>query len=168
MNLDQYNIYDEEYISYISDLLENESVQSMKQYIQHGNTTTLDHCISVSYKSYKIAKKLNLDYVSVARAGLLHDLFLYDWHKNTEKKPLFKKHGFTHPYRALQNASKLFNLNDIEKDIIVKHMWPLTLTHIPRYRESYIVLFVDKVRSTAETFAPLTEKFSSIFSKNVS
>ena len=35
-----------------------------------------EHLIKVSYKSYKIAKKLDLDYVSVARAGLLHDFYL--------------------------------------------------------------------------------------------
>ena len=30
--------------------------------------------MEVSYKSYKIVKKFNLDYKSAARAGLLHDL----------------------------------------------------------------------------------------------
>lgn len=166
MNLEEYNIYDEEYISCISELLENSSVQSMRKYIQHGSTTTFDHCVAVSYESYKIAKKMGMDYKSVARAGLLHDLFLYDWHLNTEKKPLFQKHGFTHPERALKNATELFNLNELEKDIISKHMWPLTLTHVPKYKESFIVSLVDKHRSTIETFEPLTTKFSNIFSKN--
>ena len=117
MNLEEYNIYDNEYLECVSELLENDSVQSMRKYIQHGTTTTFDHCVAVSYESYKIAKKMGMDYRSVARAGLLHDLFLYDWHKNPEKKPLFQKHGFTHPFRALKNASDLFDLNDIEKVI---------------------------------------------------
>jgi uncharacterized protein len=34
-------------------------------------------------------------------------------------------------------------LNDIEKDIIEKHMWPLTLK-LPKYKEAFIVSFVDK------------------------
>ena len=38
---------------------------------------------------------------------------------------------------------------EIEKDIIIKHMWPLTITP-PRYYESYIVTFVDKYVSSIE------------------
>lgn len=146
---------DTEFQEYIKELNENEAVQSMKKYIQHGSTTTYDHCLNVSYISYKIAKKLNLDTRSTARAALLHDLFLYDWHKTTEKKPLFKKHGFTHAKTALDNACKYFDLNNIEKDIIAKHMWPLTFRHVPKYKESIIVTLVDKRCSTIETFAPL-------------
>lgn len=149
---------DEEYLECIKDLLCNEAVKSMDNYIQHGTTTTLDHCLTVSYISYKIAKKFNLDARSTARAGLLHDLFLYDWHKVIEKKPLFKKHGFTHPQVALKNACKYFNLNNIEKDIISKHMWPLTFRHVPKYKESIIVTTVDKYCSTKETFAPLVHR----------
>lgn len=146
---------DTKFQEYIKELNENKAVQSMKKYIQHGTTTTYEHCLNVSFISYKIAKKLNLDARSTARAALLHDLFLYDWHKTTEKKPLFKKHGFTHAKTALDNACKYFDLNDIEKDIIAKHMWPLTFRHVPKYKESIIVTLVDKHCSTIETFAPL-------------
>ena len=155
---------DTEFQEYIKELNENEAVQSMKKYIQHGTTTTYEHCLNVSYISYKIAKKLNLDARSTARAALLHDLFLYDWHKTTEKKPLFKKHGFTHPFVALENAKKYFKLNEIETDIIAKHMWPLTFRHVPKYKESLIVTSVDKYCSTKETFEPLIYK---IQNKNV-
>ena len=34
-------------------------------------------------------------------------------------------------------------------DIIVKHMWPLTVT-LPKYRESYIVTLADKYCATSE------------------
>ena len=44
-----------------------------------------------------------------------------------------------------------FCLNVIEKDIIEKHMWPLTI-RLPKYKESFIVSFVDKYCSTAEIF----------------
>ena len=150
--------YDEEYNDYIKELINNPIVLSMKQYIQHGNTTCFDHCACVSYLSYKIAKKLNLDAKSTARAALLHDLFLYDWHLNHDKTPFFKKHGFTHPKKALDNAVKYFTLNEIEKDIILKHMWPLTFRHIPKYKESIVVTMVDKYCSTKETFEPLYNK----------
>jgi uncharacterized protein len=41
-------------------------------------------------------------------------------------------------------------MNNIEKDIIEKHMWPLTL-RLPRYKESYVVLMVDKYCALTET-----------------
>lgn len=142
-NLEFYNI--------IRDLVNNETVQEMKKYRQHYDTSTYEHCFYVSYISYKICKKLNLDYISVARAAMLHDLFLYDWRNSKKILHLSEYHAFAHPKIALKNASKLFNLSEKEKDIIVKHMWPLTIT-LPRYKESYIVTFVDKYSAIQESF----------------
>lgn len=151
---EKYNIIDPEYYNCIKDLIETEVVQDMDKYIQHGSTTTLDHSIAVSYLAYRLARKLDLDYISVARAGLLHDFYLYDWHELPKEKKLFKKHGFTHSKKALENASKYFELNEVEKDIIVKHMWPLTLRQIPKYKETTLVSFADKVISSKETVSP--------------
>lgn len=151
---EKFNIYDDEYYSCVEDLLENELVIKMDSFIQHGLTSTLKHCIDVSYKSYKIAKKLNLDYVSSARAGLLHDFYLYDWHDLEKEKNLFKKHGYVHPTIALNNAKENFELTELEEDIISKHMWPLTLRSVPKHRESMLVSLVDKYTSTKETVHP--------------
>ena len=52
----------------IQDLIENETVQSMKNFRQHYETTCYDHCYTVSYYCYLICKKYNLDYKSAARA----------------------------------------------------------------------------------------------------
>lgn len=133
----------------VKDLIDNEIVLQMKDYIQHGHTTCYQHCINVSYYSYIISKKLRLDYRSTARAGLLHDLFLYDWHNIQEKVPLFQMHGFTHPQKALDNAKKYFEINEKEEDIILKHMWPLTIK-LPKYKESFIIILVDKFCCIAE------------------
>jgi uncharacterized protein len=100
----------------------------------------------VSYNSYLVCRVLGLDYQSAARGGLLHDFFLYDWHITKHEEGL---HGFTHPGTALKNANKKFSLNKIEKDIIEKHMWPLTI-RFPKYKESFIVSFVDKYCSVIE------------------
>lgn len=150
--------YDSEFMECISDLFDSSVVKEMDNYIQHGSTTTLEHCINVSYKSYKIAKKFKLDYKSVARAALLHDLFLYDWHLLPKGDKLFEKHGFTHPQKALDNALKNFELNNMEQDIISKHMWPLTLRKVPKYKESFLVSFVDKYVSSCETVVPIAKK----------
>ena len=149
-----------EYYDCIRDLIQSDTVLSMDNYTQHGSTSTLDHCIRVSYRSYKIAKSLKMDYVSAARAGLLHDLFLYDWHLEPKGKKLFQKHGFTHPRKALENANNNFELNKKEKDIILKHMWPLTLRSVPRYKESFLVSLIDKYSSCGETLVPVLTKIS--------
>lgn len=129
----------QDYKNCIRDLIEDEAVQSMKGYLHHNNVTCLDHSLHVSYKSYLICRYLKIDYESAARGGLLHDFFLYDWRK---AKPRNGLHGYTHPGVALANANKRFKLNTVEKDIIIKHMWPLTIA-LPKYKESYVVALVD-------------------------
>lgn len=138
-----------EYYNYVKDILCNEVVLKMKEYIQHGNTTCYQHSINVSYYSYLLCKKLNWNKESAARAGLLHDFFLYDWHNEKKDTKLFEKHGFTHPQKALINANKYFYLNDIEKDIILKHMWPLTIS-LPKYKETCVIVLIDKICTILE------------------
>ena len=132
---------DKEYIEIVQDILLNDTVQQMKNYRQHYNVSCFDHCLYVSYNLYYICKKHNLDYKSAARAGLVHDLFLYDWRKRENGRK--GHHAFTHPKLAYENARKIFMLNDKEKDIILKHMWPVTWS-IPRYKESFLMTYVDK------------------------
>ena len=91
---------------------------------------------------------------STARAGLLHDLFYYDWRDTKFDEGT---HAFVHPRIACENAEKLTPLTDLERDIIVKHMWLATIAP-PRYKESYVVTFVDKYCACAEVFSPLMGK----------
>ena len=139
-----------------------EQVQEMGQYIQHGNTSTLTHCLVVAYYSYRMALWLPLrfSYKSLVRGAMLHDFYLYDWHI-PDKSHSF--HGFVHPRIALRNAARYFVLDPIEEDIILKHMWPLTLKTIPSCREALLVCLIDKLCSLAETlFIPIQPK-SSLF-----
>lgn len=129
-----------EFGNIIKDILANETVQSLRYFKHHYGSNRYEHCISVAYNSYKICKFLGLDHVSTARAGVLHDLFLYDC-ENPETRP--QNHITNHPKVALKNAEKLFVLNDIEKDIILRHMWPVTFS-TPRSLETLVVTFVDK------------------------
>ena len=143
---------DKEYMVLILDLLQHEKVQKMKQFRQHYQINCFDHCLFVSYNTYLICKKLKLDYKSAVRGAMLHDLFLYDWH-TTSPADINEKgvHAWAHPRIALKNASKIFNLNDTEKDIIRNHMWPVTLK-FPKTKEAFIVSCMDKYSATAETF----------------
>ena len=132
-----------EFINITRDLINNPIVVQMKNYRQHYDTSCYDHCIEVAYWSYLFCKKYNLDYVSVARAGLLHDLFLYDWRHS--HKVLNGWHAFIHPQIALKNALNIYSLNEKEQDIILKHMWPVTFFQFPKYKESYVITVADKL-----------------------
>lgn len=134
-----------EFYDCVADLLELDDVKALSNYSQHINTNRLQHSINVSYYSYLIAKLLHCDFRSAARAGLLHDLFLYDW-RETESE---ESHAFAHPKVALENAMRNVELNEIEKDAIVSHMWPLA-KYPPKYKESFIVSMADKYCCTGE------------------
>lgn len=130
----------------LKDLIDEPSVRAMDNYIQHSSVTTFQHGVFVSYLSFSICKTLRWNYYSAARGGLLHDMYLYDWH---DSERLGKWHAFTHPYAALRNATALFTITKMEQDIIKKHMWPLTLK-LPRYRESIVVSIADKLATCLE------------------
>ena len=153
------NISEFKYI--IRDIANHPEVLKLKNYEQHAHKSTYFHCTHVSFITYIICKKLNLDYVSATRAAMIHDLYYYDWHAN---EPGHRLHGFTHPKVALNNAQELFELNEKEKDIILKHMWPLTLS-LPKYKESYVVTLVDKYCTSHEVISNIKVKIKSLFKK---
>lgn len=140
-----------EFLNIVKELLQVNQVQEMSRYLQHGNTNTLTHCLVVAYYSYRLALLLPMrfQYKSLIRGAILHDFYLYDWHIPDKSHKL---HGFVHPKFALSNSRRYFSLDFIEEDIILKHMWPLTLSAVPSCRESLLVCMVDKICSLAETF----------------
>lgn len=146
-----------EFFNIIADIISNETVQKMKEYRQHCDTSCYEHCLHVAYYSYVIAKKLKLDYISTARAAMLHDLFLYDWRQKYVESKIHGLHAFAHPKIALRNALMLFNLNELEQEIIVKHMWPVTIA-FPKHKETYIVTFMDKYSAIKETYMYMKSK----------
>ncbi|MCD8214741.1 MAG: HD domain-containing protein [Clostridiales bacterium] len=141
------------YMACVGDLLENSEVRELDRFEQHIGTSRLQHSLNVSYYSFLISKFLHCDYRSAARAGILHDLFFYDWH--TDKTS--ESHVFRHPKEALRNAEELTDLNDIEKDAIINHMFPLS-SGIPRYKESYVVSVADKYSAALEFTSQMGRK----------
>ena len=144
---------DQDYLALVADLLENKEVQELRNFVHHRVTNRLDHSITVSYISYTLAKKLNLDYQSVARAGLLHDFFLL----KVEEVEALKQgsHNNYHPILACANAERITTLNPIEKDIILKHMFLVSKVAPPKYKESLIVSMVDKYAAILEVASPI-------------
>lgn len=133
-----------------------------KNFIQHGNTSIYEHVISVAEYSLFLTNKYNLkvDKKSLIRGALLHDYFLYDWHIPRKGHLI---HGFTHAKTSLLNAQKEFDLTEIEKDIIIKHMFPLNIIP-PKYLESWIVTYADKVISSKETVIEFKNKSNAFYS----
>lgn len=133
------------------DILASENFQSTRQHIQHGTVTVNAHCINVARTSLMLADRLKIQYHprELIRGALLHDYFLYDWHDKEHINPL-RLHGFFHPGRALKNASAEYDLTLREKEIIRKHMWPMTVIP-PMCREAWIVTAADKWVSLLET-----------------
>lgn len=155
-NLVKVDINVQEFKEIIKDITENSSVVSLKEHVQHMKGSRYKHCYEVAYYTYVITKKLGLDYISATRGAMLHDFYFYDWrNKGVEGQKRF--HAYRHPRIALNNATENFDLNDLEKDIILKHMWPLTI-RLPRFSESYIVTFVDKYCAMREFFKFLKYK----------
>ena len=131
------------------DILASPRMKIQKSLPQHRKTNVYEHSIYVALKSIRIADFYNadVDMKSMVRGALLHDYFLYDWRV---PDTTHKLHGFTHSKYALDNASRAFKLNEIEKDIIRKHMFPLNINP-PRYKESVIVCLADKICAVNET-----------------
>ena len=117
--------------------------------IQHGKVSVYAHCVSVADTACVLAETLHLrvNERALIRGALLHDYFLYDWH---DKANGHHWHGFTHPGTALHNASEDWKLTPVEREIIKKHMFPLTPIP-PTCREAWLVCLADKICAAKET-----------------
>ena len=138
-------------IHYGADILDSPDYAKCAEFIQHGNTSVREHEIAVAMTSVAIARRLpfKFSFSSLVRGSLLHDFFLYDWHK-TDKT--VRNHAQNHASYALKNAAERFSINPIEADMIKKHMFPVNLA-LPKYRETVILTISDKICSFKETLS---------------
>lgn len=114
------------------DVLESRDMQALRTFHQHGVISRYEHCLSVCYIALRLADKwhVDVDRRSMVRGALLH--------------------GFTHAKEALSNARKQFELNEVECDVIQKHMFPLNIA-LPKYWETVLVSAADKISAVLET-----------------
>lgn len=135
----------------VEDIINHEEFKQLAWYTHHRPFTTFEHSLRVAQIAYnwsiRLENKFNFDTQAVTRGALLHDFFLYDWH---EPRPDGSRwHGFRHPRIACQNAERCFEVSEKEKDIILNHMWPLTL-RLPKTREAFLVMVADKIATLQE------------------
>lgn len=122
--------------------------RELKSMIHHGNNR-LDHIKRVSLMSFYLSKALKLDYVSCTRGAMMHDFFTSEDLSRSDNK--YKEFLKQHPKIALDNSIKYFDVNDIEKDVILTHMYPVVKGK-PKYKESKVVCICDKIVSIHEFF----------------
>ncbi len=137
------------YYEAADELLQNPNVRRMKEFPHHNSSNTLAHSIHVAAVAGKIASKMNLRVheKELARGCILHDYYLYN---TQEMEYSAYRHGTRHAGLALKNASREYELTEIEKDMIYSHMWPLNLTHLPHYKESLLIVIADKYCAVRE------------------
>lgn len=145
--IDSSHKYNSEFRKLIYDIVAQPIYQELKK-IRHHDRSIYDHSIQVAWLSFRLGKLFNLRLKEIVKGALLHDFFFYNW--RLEKPQSGKLHAFEHPVEALKNAELYYSpLTGIEKDIIKKHMWPLTISP-PKYFESFIVSLVDKIVAVNE------------------
>ena len=122
----------------LTEIQADAKVQKMKQFIQHGNVSTYEHCESVARLSYSIDRRLSLhsDLKVLLTGAMLHDFYLYDWHEDGDGS--HRLHGVTHAKRACDNAKECFSIDEKTSHDIYSHMWPLNPERITRYRAAWI------------------------------
>jgi uncharacterized protein len=140
--------YDDRFMEVARPIIEHEEYQQMR-YLKHHDESVFEHSVKVAFYAYQMAYKHNLDWESAIRGALLHDFFLYKFQKTFSPRIITDsiKHAIIHPIIAFNNASKYFDLNKKEEDIIKGHMFPFGL---PKSKEAWIVSYVDKCIATIE------------------
>ncbi len=133
-----YNIYNEFY--------QLDKFKDLNYDIHHG-LPRLKHIERVAKYSFYVTKFFGLDYISATRGAFLHDFFTDDEVNRSKWKDYLNEH----PKVALRNAKKYFKVNDVEKDVISCHMYPIS-KNTPKYRETLVVSICDKVASIYEFF----------------
>ena len=131
-------------------LVDNGEFDKLKDYIQHNNYSTFDHCIAVAETALDLAEKFNIkiDEDELVTAALLHDYYLYDWHI-ADKSHRF--HGFSHGRKAMLNAVSHYRINERQQQAIERHMFPLTIIP-PTNRIGILITLADKICAVREVF----------------
>ncbi len=130
-----------EYRALVDDLLAAPELAQLAGF-RHHKLDRRQHVLNVSWYAFLLARRCHLDSAACARCGLLHDLFFYNFSEEDCGK---SEHIRNHPQQALANARALTELSPREEDIILNHMWPMSVEHCRHCKETYLVACIDKL-----------------------
>lgn len=138
------------FFSCVKKLNEETSFMQLRTYKHHLHTNTYYHSVAVAYVSFYLCRlfRWQCDEEKLIYAALLHDYFLYDCHDGTRSK-----HFITHAKVSLENAIRDWEIDELQANIIRRHMFPCTLIP-PKYKESVLVNVVDKLCACYEMTMP--------------
>ena len=147
-----YNIKNlKEFIDIVRDIVACPEFKAMKKYRHHVKGNLYRHCLKVAYLCFLHHKRfmMKTDIKEFVIGALLHDYYLYDLHGGGDKQ---RFHWFKHPKKALENALKRYpGLTEIQRDMISRHMFPLTLIP-PKTKAGWLICFYDKVAAVTDRF----------------
>ncbi|MBQ7307228.1 MAG: HD domain-containing protein [Clostridia bacterium] len=140
----------------VKDIIRTEEFKQMKNYQHHIKGNLFNHSLKVAYLCYKHhkKKKLKIDIVEFVQAALLHDYYLYNLHGDNQKH---RFHWFKHPRIALNNAIKKYPLTKTQQDMILHHMFPVTIIP-PKTKEGWLICYYDKVAAVHDRFGKRNNK----------
>ncbi len=140
-----------EFEELIHRIVSSEEYAALRHHRHHLRSNVYDHSVKVAYLCYRHHKRYGtkLDLEELIRGALLHDYYLYDRRK---KEHAHRFHGITHPRYALFNAAKKYpDLSHTEKDMIRRHMFPLTIVP-PKTKGGWLICFYDKLAAITDLF----------------
>lgn len=126
-------------------------VRDMQAFTQHGDTSCLLHCVAVAYYSHRVAVFAGVSCRFASRnccAARCCTIISCMTGTIRTRRTTCMDSGI--PGFALRNAEKDFELTRVERNIIARHMFPLT-PKPPTCREAVLVSLVDKACSLYET-----------------
>ena len=93
---------------YGSDIFQKPNFKKTAKFVQHGDVSVRKHSISVALTALRISHMLpfHTNDKAIVRGALLHDYFLYDWHKNKIRPSRFYKF-----YELIQGRSIILAVN---------------------------------------------------------
>ena len=132
-----------EFYKIVKEYTKNVEFQEMKKCAHHG-TSRYDHSVRVAYETYKVCKKLKMDYEEITIAALLHDFYTDEVNNLPQKERLQN-----HPEIACQNARRVFQISEEQEEMIRTHMFPIT-KEIPKSKAAWIIDGIDDVVAIKE------------------
>ena len=127
--------------------LNDERIKRMEEIPMHFGSNCYVHSFKVAKLAIKKAlKKKEANLEDILIGAILHDYYLYDWRKDKVRK---KNHS-KHPFVAIENAERDFQINDRVKRIIACHMYPLNKEYKPTTIEEKLVASCDTSVATRE------------------